>query len=102
MEITNFFHAVESHSLKLFIYKKIWNIYLFSFVPKVEGFYPAVMSEDMVQDGYEEIMNIDISSVVIEMMRKKYANAPQLQCILFYQKILFFQFLNHMLTIQKI
>lgn len=40
------------------------------------------MSEDMVSDGYEEIVNIDISSVVIEMMRKKYFNIPQLQCIL--------------------
>lgn len=40
------------------------------------------MSEDMVSDGYAEIMNIDISSVVIEMMRKKYFNIPQLQCIL--------------------
>jgi len=40
------------------------------------------MSEDMVNDGYVEIVNIDISSVVIEMMRKKYFNFPQLQCIL--------------------
>nr|XP_029116311.1 EEF1A lysine methyltransferase 4 [Elaeis guineensis] len=38
----------------------------------------AVMSEDMVKDGYVDIMNIDISSVVIEMMRKKYAHVPQL------------------------
>ncbi|KAJ4896304.1 S-adenosyl-L-methionine-dependent methyltransferases superfamily protein [Raphanus sativus] len=28
----------------------------------------AVMSEDMVKDGYEEIMNVDISSVAIEMI----------------------------------
>jgi hypothetical protein len=42
----------------------------------------ALMSEDMVTDGYVEIVNIDISSVVIEMMRKKYFNIPQLQCIL--------------------
>lgn len=40
------------------------------------------MSEDMVQDGYEEIMNIDISSVAIEMMRMKYEHVPQLKCIL--------------------
>lgn len=39
----------------------------------------AVMSEDMVKDGYADIMNIDISSVVIEMMRKKYAHVPQLK-----------------------
>ncbi|CAL5085161.1 unnamed protein product [Urochloa decumbens] len=39
----------------------------------------ALMSEDMVSDGYVEIVNIDISSVVIEMMRKKYFDIPQLQ-----------------------
>ncbi|KAF5445920.1 hypothetical protein F2P56_031595 [Juglans regia] len=39
----------------------------------------AVMSEDMVKDGYEDIINIDISSVAIEMMRKKYGNIPQLK-----------------------
>ncbi|KAG6679754.1 hypothetical protein I3842_13G008200 [Carya illinoinensis] len=37
------------------------------------------MSEDMVKDGYEDIMNIDISSVAIDMMRKKYGNIPQLK-----------------------
>lgn len=45
-------------------------------------FYFVVMSEDMVKDGYEDIMNIDISSVAIDMMRKKYGNIPQLKCIL--------------------
>ncbi|XP_077218434.1 S-adenosyl-L-methionine-dependent methyltransferases superfamily protein [Tasmannia lanceolata] len=39
----------------------------------------AVISEDMVKDGYEDIMNIDISSVVIDMMRKKYEYLPQLK-----------------------
>jgi hypothetical protein len=43
---------------------------------------PVVMSEDMVSDGYAEIVNIDISSVVIKMMKKKYFEIPQLQCIL--------------------
>ncbi|CAI0560325.1 unnamed protein product [Linum tenue] len=38
-----------------------------------------VMSEDMVKDGYEDIMNIDISSVAIEMMSKKYEYIPQLK-----------------------
>ncbi|XP_021281505.1 methyltransferase-like protein 13 isoform X2 [Herrania umbratica] len=37
------------------------------------------MSEDMVKDGYEDIMNIDISSVAIEMMRRKYEYIPQLK-----------------------
>lgn len=39
----------------------------------------AVMSEDMVQDGYEDIMNIDISAVAIDMMRRKYEYIPQLK-----------------------
>lgn len=39
----------------------------------------AVMSEDMVKDGYEDIMNIDISSVAIDMMRRKYECIPQLK-----------------------
>lgn len=39
----------------------------------------AVMSEDMVKDGYGEIMNIDISSVAIDMMRRKYEHIPQLK-----------------------
>ncbi|KHG02599.1 Methyltransferase-like protein 13 [Gossypium arboreum] len=39
----------------------------------------ALMSEDMVKDGYEDIMNIDISSVAIEMMRRKYEFVPQLK-----------------------
>ncbi|KAG6528882.1 hypothetical protein ZIOFF_011074 [Zingiber officinale] len=42
----------------------------------------ALMSEDMVMDGYVSISNIDISSVVIEMMIKKYEHIPQLECIL--------------------
>ncbi|XP_030532431.1 EEF1A lysine methyltransferase 4 isoform X2 [Rhodamnia argentea] len=39
----------------------------------------TVMSEDMVKDGYEDITNIDISSVAIEMMRRKYECIPQLK-----------------------
>ncbi|KAB2627488.1 methyltransferase-like protein 13 [Pyrus ussuriensis x Pyrus communis] len=39
----------------------------------------AVMSEDMVKDGYEDIMNIDISSVAIDMMISKYEHIPQLK-----------------------
>ncbi|KAG4979223.1 hypothetical protein JHK85_033181 [Glycine max] len=39
----------------------------------------AVMSEDMVKDGYEDIVNIDISSVAIDMMRTKYEYIPQLK-----------------------
>ncbi|KAJ6825605.1 methyltransferase-like protein 13 isoform X1 [Iris pallida] len=39
----------------------------------------ALMSEDMVKDGYVDIVNIDISSVVIEIMRRKCAHIPQLE-----------------------
>lgn len=39
----------------------------------------AVLSEDMVKDGYEDIMNTDISSVVIEMMKLKNEKIPQLK-----------------------
>ncbi|MCO5569195.1 hypothetical protein L7F22_022905 [Adiantum nelumboides] len=37
------------------------------------------MSEDMVKDGYKDIVNIDISPIVIEAMQKKYYTMPQLQ-----------------------
>ncbi|KAL0457548.1 UNVERIFIED_CONTAM: hypothetical protein Slati_1094000 [Sesamum latifolium] len=40
---------------------------------------PATFSEGMVDDGYDEVVNTDISSVVIEAMQKKYANRPQLK-----------------------
>ncbi|XP_024403390.1 uncharacterized protein [Physcomitrium patens] len=39
----------------------------------------AVISEDMVNDGYQTIMNIDISQVVIDAMIEKYKDMPQLQ-----------------------
>ncbi|KAJ6895786.1 EEF1A lysine methyltransferase 4-like isoform X2 [Populus alba x Populus x berolinensis] len=38
----------------------------------------ALMSEDMVEDGYENITNIDISSVAIDIMRRKYEHVHQL------------------------
>ncbi|XP_031744228.1 EEF1A lysine methyltransferase 4 isoform X5 [Cucumis sativus] len=39
----------------------------------------VLMSEDMVKDGYEDIMNVDISSVAIDMMKRKYQFIPQLK-----------------------
>ncbi|KAL3000317.1 hypothetical protein AAZX31_09G206800 [Glycine max] len=39
----------------------------------------SVMSEDMVKDGYEDIVNIDISSIAIDMMSRKYEHIPQLK-----------------------
>jgi hypothetical protein len=40
----------------------------------------AVFGEDMVDDGYQDVVNIDISSVVIDQMKKKYHEKPQLKC----------------------
>jgi hypothetical protein len=34
----------------------------------------------MVSDGYQDIVNIDISAVVIEAMREKYKDLHQLHC----------------------
>lgn len=39
------------------------------------------MSEDMVNDGYEEIVNVDISTVAIDMMKRKYEHVPQMKCM---------------------
>lgn len=36
----------------------------------------------MIADGYQDVVNIDISSVVVEAMRKKYQDKPQFKCIL--------------------
>ena len=41
----------------------------------------AAFSEGMVNDGYKEVVNIDISSVVIQAMQRKYSDRPQLKCI---------------------
>lgn len=34
----------------------------------------------MADDGYEEVVSIDISSVVIQAMQSKYSNRPHLKC----------------------
>ncbi|XP_068663527.1 uncharacterized protein [Aristolochia californica] len=41
----------------------------------------STLGEDMVKDGYQDVVNIDISSVVIEAMGKKYKDYPQLKYI---------------------
>lgn len=40
----------------------------------------AAFSQGMVDDGYEDVVSIDISSVVIDTMIKKYSDRPQLKC----------------------
>ncbi|PUZ52283.1 hypothetical protein GQ55_6G257800 [Panicum hallii var. hallii] len=39
----------------------------------------SVFGENMVDDGYQDVVNIDISSVVIEQMKKKYHDMPRLK-----------------------
>ncbi|XP_073030236.1 uncharacterized protein [Primulina eburnea] len=39
----------------------------------------SAFSESMVDDGYQEVVNIDSSSVVIEAMKEKYSNHPKLK-----------------------
>ncbi|CAI7896406.1 unnamed protein product [Closterium sp. NIES-53] len=39
----------------------------------------AVLSEDMVQNGYQDIWNVDISSVVVDYMKKRNSTIPQLK-----------------------
>ncbi|GKV29540.1 hypothetical protein SLEP1_g38458 [Rubroshorea leprosula] len=41
----------------------------------------SAFSEDMVDDGYEDVVNVDISSVVIKAMQNKYQNRSQLKYI---------------------
>ncbi|KAK9287887.1 hypothetical protein L1049_016329 [Liquidambar formosana] len=41
----------------------------------------SAFSEGMVDDGYGDVVSIDISSVVIEAMQKKYCNRSQLKYI---------------------
>ncbi|XP_020087647.1 methyltransferase-like protein 13 isoform X1 [Ananas comosus] len=39
----------------------------------------SVLGESMVDDGYQDIINIDISTVVIEAMQQKYKDKPALK-----------------------
>ncbi|KAK3007119.1 hypothetical protein RJ639_016188 [Escallonia herrerae] len=39
----------------------------------------SAFSEGMVDDGYRDVVNVDISSVVIEAMQKKYSGNPHLK-----------------------
>lgn len=55
-------------------------VYLLRFGMLTGGHFGAVISEDMVIDGYQDIVNIDISQVVIDAMIAKYKDMPQLQC----------------------
>jgi hypothetical protein len=49
----------------------------------------AVFGENMIDDGYQDVVNIDISSVVIDQMKKKYHDKPQLKCMIFVPNLLF-------------
>ena len=39
----------------------------------------------MYNDGFTNILSIDYSNVVIEQMKKKYINTPQLKCIILFE-----------------
>jgi hypothetical protein len=41
------------------------------------------MSEEMVHDGYIEVVNIDISSIVLEFMVAKYKGVKEMACMAF-------------------
>ncbi|MQM08485.1 hypothetical protein Taro_041339 [Colocasia esculenta] len=41
----------------------------------------SVLGEEMIDDGYKDVVNIDISSVVIEAMQKKYLDRPEMNYI---------------------
>lgn len=79
-KICSFFDKkLQSFAFASFVLTKF---FFFFFDRSIHFSLLVVMSEDMVKDGYEDIMNIDISSVAIEMMRRKYEYIPQLKCIL--------------------
>lgn len=60
-----------------------WSVFFFQFlVARVD------MSEDMVTDGYQDIVNVDISTAAIDMMKKKHEHIFQLKWILQKYKII--------------
>ncbi|KAL3627152.1 hypothetical protein CASFOL_028515 [Castilleja foliolosa] len=52
------------------------------------------ISEDMVKDGFEDIMNTDISNVAIEMMKKKHEHVPQLKLVMLFSPLFINMFLQ--------
>lgn len=58
----------------------------------------AAFSEGMSDDGYGDLVNIDISSVVVQAMRLKYSDRPRLKCILSFfpsDKFIFLYFFQY-------
>ncbi len=45
----------------------------------------TALSASLFEDGYTDITNIDVSSVIIEQMRQKY---PHMECILSQQPVI--------------
>ncbi|XP_078445195.1 S-adenosyl-L-methionine-dependent methyltransferases superfamily protein isoform X2 [Wolffia australiana] len=39
----------------------------------------SALGEEMAADGYKDIVNVDISSVVIEAMKEKYSDCPEMK-----------------------
>ena len=45
------------------------------------------MSEEMFDDGYQNITNIDISNIVVKAMQEKYKDkGPNFKCLLKFDK----------------
>ncbi|CAL0329418.1 unnamed protein product [Lupinus luteus] len=78
---------IEDHALSFDWYQRYSSLrpFIRSFISPLSsrilivGCGNAAMSEDMVKDGYQDIMNVDISSVAIQMMATKYHHIPQLK-----------------------
>ncbi|CAB82695.1 putative protein [Arabidopsis thaliana] len=68
--------ALLSAASSLLLHESSW---LAVATPVILSPFANRFEEDMVKDGYEDIMNVDISSVAIEMMQTKYASVPQLK-----------------------
>lgn len=65
----------------LYVFKNIAFLTMFSLL-KADTQILTALGEDMADDGYQDIVNNDISSVVIETMHAKYADKLALKCML--------------------
>lgn len=55
----------------------------------VDFFLCAALSYDMYMDGYTSSLSVDYSQIVIDQMKAKYAQFPDLKCFLFTFSLVF-------------